>query len=99
MSTTINGTFVTFKGCNFVPTGDNRSAYINVRQNGIIFDACQMRNEVYFDDASSGMVMNCVWGETTHVGSRITDAGTGIVKASNNTFKYDGTPVPTSGIA
>jgi hypothetical protein len=98
MSTTTNGTFVTFKGCNFVPTGDNRSAYINVRQNGIIFDACQLRNEVYFDDGASGMVMNCVWGETTHVGSRITDAGTGVVKASNNTFKYDGSPVPTSGI-
>jgi hypothetical protein len=97
LSSVGNYNFLRFSGCNFAAQGTANAFYAAVRQNGIIIDGCMMKNQIYFDDGCSGTVQNCMWMEDDDTTPRIVHNGTGIVVATNNTFKYSGNPVVTSG--
>jgi hypothetical protein len=99
ISTIDNGTFVVFSHCNLVTGGsdpENYTVKVNVRQNGVIFDGCKVQGRIYYDDAASGIVKNCIWGDTVTVDPRIIKNATGNLIMSDNMFKTDGSLVPTS---
>ena len=94
-----NNTYVAFNNCHITSDGltDPYVAYVHVRQNGIVFNGCKINGVMYWDDASSGVVTNCQWGDQTTTKPRIIKYGTGYVRQSLNMFKQDGRLVVTLG--
>jgi len=98
-STTQNNTYVAFNHCHILSDGvtDPYVVYIHVRQNGIVFNGCKINGVMRWDDASSGIVTNCQWGDNPTTSPRIIKRGSGIVRQSLNMFKRDGTLIVTTG--
>lgn len=95
-STSANGTFVNFTGCNISQGSDSPDpylVYIHIRQNGINFEGCKFNGVVYWDDAACGNMENNFWDGTPDTATRIQKHGTGYMNQSRNVFKQDGSPV------
>ncbi|MGJ7911079.1 glycosyl hydrolase family 28-related protein [Neobacillus sp. LXY-1] len=97
--TTKNNTYVAFHNCNIFSDGvaDPYVVFVHVRQNGIVFNGCKIKGAMYWDDGTSGVVTNCLWGDPPTSRARIIKYGSGMVRQSLNMFKHDGTLIVTSG--
>ncbi|WP_284036565.1 glycosyl hydrolase family 28-related protein [Neobacillus sp. 114] len=97
--TTQNNTYVSFDNCHILSDGvtDPYVVYVHVRQNGIVFNGCKINGVMFWDNASSGVVTNCQWGDNPTTQPRIIKMGTGVVRQLLNMFKQEGTLIVTSG--